>query len=76
MPEHVIDLTARRLRHERSREQALAAGQRVYDRIIERASRERRRRFREAAASGMTIEQIAAASGLDEAEVRAVMEDG
>jgi DNA-directed RNA polymerase specialized sigma24 family protein len=51
----------------------LAQGERVYQRILERAMAARRERFRMALERGHSIEEIAALTGLLTAEVAAVL---
>jgi hypothetical protein len=67
----VTDLNARRRRRELQAD--LAGAQRLYARITSKATAERRRRFRRALELGASIEEIAAATGLEADEVRAAL---
>jgi predicted DsbA family dithiol-disulfide isomerase len=69
----VTPLTQHRHRRIATAAERAASSQRVYHRLISRATASRRRDFRNAIDSGVTVEALAAATGLDVHEVRQVL---
>jgi hypothetical protein len=70
----VIELDARRGRARLGGwHPALAESQRIYGQVTSAAAAARRRHFESVFAHGVSIEEIAAATGLDACEVRAVL---